>query len=96
MHIIVTAEGTTQDATQELVAIGLCNIPNSFVEAFLGQGALSRSAVQNASGGRTTLAGLYTGMFSSVPGYHKVPETQLCWHLPLAIEKKCENLCLNN
>jgi MFS superfamily sulfate permease-like transporter len=78
MHIIVTAGGKSVDATQELIAIGICNIGNSFVQAYPVSGALSRGAVQNASGGRTPLAGLYTGMFTTVPGYHKVFEIQLC------------------
>jgi hypothetical protein len=67
MHLIVTAKGKPVDATQELIAIGICNIANSFVQAYPGSGALSRSAVQNASGVRTQLVGLYTGMFSIVP-----------------------------
>ena len=51
------------DATQELIAIGLANIGNSFVQGFPGSGSLSRSAVNNASGVRTPLAGLYTGKY---------------------------------
>ena len=49
------------DATQELIALGMSNIANSFVKAFPGSGSLSRSAVNNASGVRTPLGGLYTG-----------------------------------
>jgi MFS superfamily sulfate permease-like transporter len=78
MHLIVTAKGKPVDATQELLAIGICNIANSFVQAYPGSGALSRSAVQNASGVRTQLVGLYTGMFSTVPEYYKILVIQLC------------------
>lgn len=54
------ANGKTVDATQELIAIGLGNIANSFVQGFPGTGSLSRSAVNNASGVRTPLGNLYT------------------------------------
>jgi sodium-independent sulfate anion transporter 11 len=50
------------DATQELIAMGVCNIGNSLVQGFPGSGSLSRSAVNNSSGVRTPLGGLYTGM----------------------------------
>ncbi|XP_033334588.2 epidermal stripes and patches isoform X1 [Megalopta genalis] len=53
--------GKSVDATQELIAIGIANIGNSFVQAFPGSGSLSRSAVNNASGVRTPMGGLYTG-----------------------------------
>ncbi|XP_063230914.1 sodium-independent sulfate anion transporter-like isoform X2 [Bacillus rossius redtenbacheri] len=53
--------GKAVDATQELFALGISNIGNSFVQGFPGTGALSRSAVQNSSGSRTPLTGLYTG-----------------------------------
>lgn len=59
-----TASGKPVDATQELIAMGLCNIGNSFVQGFPGSGSLSRSAVNNASGVRTPLGGLYTGKYS--------------------------------
>ena len=45
-----------------MLAIGLCNIANSMVQAFPGSGSLSRSAVNNSSGVRTPLGGLYTGI----------------------------------
>lgn len=57
------ANGKAVDATQELIAIGLSNIGNSFVQAFPSTGSLSRSAVNNASGVRTPLGGVYTGEF---------------------------------
>lgn len=54
------ANGKTVDATQELIAIGLGNIANSFVQGFPGTGSLSRSAVNSASGVRTPMGNLYT------------------------------------
>uniref|UniRef100_A0A1B6DIL8 SLC26A/SulP transporter domain-containing protein n=1 Tax=Clastoptera arizonana TaxID=38151 RepID=A0A1B6DIL8_9HEMI len=56
------ANGKTVDSTQELIAIGLCNIGNSMCQSFPGSGSLSRSAVNNSSGVRTPLGGLYTGL----------------------------------
>lgn len=61
-YMVVTANGKPVDATQELLAIGICNIGNSLVQGFPGTGSLSRSAVNNSSGVRTPLGGLYTGM----------------------------------
>ncbi|XP_030758674.1 sodium-independent sulfate anion transporter-like isoform X2 [Sitophilus oryzae] len=56
------SNGKPIDATQELLAIGASNVLNSFVQSFPGTGSLSRSAVNNASGVRTPLGGLYTGL----------------------------------
>ncbi|XP_025992190.1 sodium-independent sulfate anion transporter isoform X2 [Solenopsis invicta] len=56
------ANGKSVDATQELIAIGISNIGNSFVQAFPSTGSLSRSAVNNASGVRTPFGGIYTGL----------------------------------
>ncbi|CAG9773670.1 unnamed protein product [Ceutorhynchus assimilis] len=56
------SNGKPIDATQELIAIGTSNIMNSFIQSFPGTGSLSRSAVNNASGVRTPLGGLYTGI----------------------------------
>jgi hypothetical protein len=50
MHITVTAEGMPVDATQELVAIGLCNTENFLYKHFRGQElylvVLSRTLVE--------------------------------------------------
>lgn len=55
------SNGKSVDATQELIAIGTSNIANSFFQGFPITGSLSRGAVNNASGVRTPLGGLYTG-----------------------------------
>ena len=71
------------DATQELIAIGLSNIGNSFVQAFPGSGSLSRSAVSNASGVRTPMSGIYTGclvvlaLFFLTPYFFFIPRATL-------------------
>ncbi|XP_018571663.1 sodium-independent sulfate anion transporter isoform X1 [Anoplophora glabripennis] len=56
------ANGKMVDSTQEFIAIGVCNLANSFVQAFPSTGSLSRSAVNNSSGVRTPLGGLYTSI----------------------------------
>ncbi|XP_075232331.1 epidermal stripes and patches isoform X2 [Lycorma delicatula] len=77
------ANGKTVDATQELIAIGLCNIGNSMVQSFPGSGSLSRSAVNNSSGVRTPLGGLYTGILVIVallfftPCFYFIPKATL-------------------
>ncbi|GJQ71099.1 hypothetical protein Trydic_g602, partial [Trypoxylus dichotomus] len=56
------ADGKPVDATQELIATGISNIANSFMQAYPGNGALSRGAVNNSSGVRTPFGSLYTGI----------------------------------
>lgn len=59
----VFSDGRTIDATQEMIALGVAGIANSFVQAYPGGGSLARSVVANTSGVRTTLNGLYTGKY---------------------------------
>lgn len=49
------------DATQEMVALGVCNMASALVHSMPVSGALSRGAVNHASGVATTAGGLYTG-----------------------------------
>lgn len=77
------ANGKTVDSKQELFAIGLCNIGNSFVHGFPGSGSFSRSAVNNASGVRTPLGSTYTSVLVIVallfftPYFYFIPKTCL-------------------
>lgn len=77
------ANGKSVDATQELIAIGLSNIANSFVQGYPGNGALSRAAVNNASGVRTPLGGLYTcilvvfALLFFTPYFYFIPKATL-------------------
>ncbi|KAJ0177503.1 hypothetical protein K1T71_007512 [Dendrolimus kikuchii] len=57
----VFSEGKYVDATQEMLALGVCNIASSLVDSMPVSGALSRGAVNHASGVTTTAGGLYTG-----------------------------------
>ncbi|KAK9767694.1 Sulfate permease 2 [Basidiobolus ranarum] len=50
------------DSSQEFVAVGVCNIINSFFSAFPVTGALSRSAVISQSGVRTPASGIFTSV----------------------------------
>ncbi|XP_071743295.1 sodium-independent sulfate anion transporter isoform X2 [Lepeophtheirus salmonis] len=56
------ASGKQVDANQEMIALGLCNIMGSFVRSMPTTGSFSRTAVNAASGVKTTLGGVYTGV----------------------------------
>lgn len=77
------AEGKTIDATQEMLALGICNIANSFVSSMPVSGALSRGAVNNASGVKTTFGGIYTGvvvilaLYLFTPYFFYIPKASL-------------------
>ncbi|XP_063231704.1 sodium-independent sulfate anion transporter-like isoform X2 [Bacillus rossius redtenbacheri] len=58
----VFSDGHPIDATQEMLALGACNIFSSFVSSMPVSGALSRGAVNHASGVTTTFGGIYTGV----------------------------------
>lgn len=56
------AGGKTLDATQEMFAVGACNIMGSFVSSMPVTGSFTRTAVNNASGVITTFGGVITGL----------------------------------
>eukprot|EP00092_Neocalanus_flemingeri_P034435 GFUD01037444.1.p1 GENE.GFUD01037444.1~~GFUD01037444.1.p1 ORF type:complete len:657 (+),score=135.37 GFUD01037444.1:71-2041(+) len=55
------AGGKPVDASQEMIALGLCNIFGAFVQSMPTTGSFSRTAVNSASGVKTPLGGIYTG-----------------------------------
>ncbi|XP_023344261.1 sodium-independent sulfate anion transporter [Eurytemora carolleeae] len=55
------AGGKPVDASQEMVALGFCNIFGSFVRSMPTTGSFSRTAVNAASGVKSPLSGLFTG-----------------------------------
>jgi len=55
------AGGKPVDASQEMVALGMCNIFGSFVQSMPTTGSFSRTAVNSASGVKTPLGGIFTG-----------------------------------
>ncbi|KAL7636091.1 UNVERIFIED_CONTAM: hypothetical protein RMT77_013910 [Armadillidium vulgare] len=56
------SQGKTIDATQEMIALGICNLGNSFCQAFVTTGSFSRTAVNSNSGVRTPAGGIVTGV----------------------------------
>lgn len=57
------AHGKVVDATQEMLAVGLCNVVGSFVSSIPVNASFSRAAVGNASGAKTPFASVYTSIF---------------------------------
>ena len=55
------SKGKIIDATQEMIALGLCNIVSSFASSIPITGSFTRTAVNNASGVKTQLGGCFTG-----------------------------------
>lgn len=56
-----TEKGQAVDATQEMIAVGLCNIAGSFFSSMPTTGSFTRSAVNHSSGVRSPLGGAFTG-----------------------------------
>ncbi|XP_014238195.1 sodium-independent sulfate anion transporter-like [Trichogramma pretiosum] len=77
------SEGKPIDATQEMLAVGACNIVSSFFSSIPVSGGLSRGAVNHSSGVRTTLGGVYTGLLVLVslqfltPYLYYIPKASL-------------------
>ena len=79
------------DATQEMIALGMCNIMGSFFGAFPATGAFSRSAVNHNSGVRTPFGGVVTGALvllslgTMAPYFQYIPQTVLATIIMTAI-----------
>ncbi|XP_034434431.1 chloride anion exchanger-like [Hippoglossus hippoglossus] len=56
----------TIDGNQELIAFGVSNIFGASFRSFAASTALSRTAVQESSGGRTQIAGLISAMMAMI------------------------------
>lgn len=56
------AKGKHIDMTQELMATGVANIANSLFSGYRSNSGLARSAINNASGCRTSMSNLYIGL----------------------------------
>ncbi|KAF7278208.1 hypothetical protein GWI33_008702 [Rhynchophorus ferrugineus] len=64
-HIAIVkafSKGKTIDATQELLALGIGNMAGSLIHSMPITGSFTRTAVNNASGVRTTVGGLITSL----------------------------------
>lgn len=79
----VFSDGRSIDATQEILALGACNVLSSFVGSMPISGALSRGAVNHASGVRTTIGGVYSGIIVILslqfftPLFYYIPKASL-------------------
>lgn len=79
----VFSEGRAVDATQEMVALGMCNMVSALVHSMPVSGALSRGAVNHASGVASTAGGLYTGALVLLslqyftPYFYYIPKASL-------------------
>ncbi|XP_071568572.1 sodium-independent sulfate anion transporter [Temnothorax nylanderi] len=77
------SHGMPLDATQEMLTLGLCNLVGSFFQSMPVTGSFSRSAVNNASGVRTPLGGIYTGILVILslslltPYFYYIPKATL-------------------
>jgi len=58
--------GQSVDATQEMYALGISNVVGGFFSAIPISGSFSRSAVNEASGVRSPLGGMFTGEFFNI------------------------------
>ncbi|KAK7065718.1 hypothetical protein SK128_028314, partial [Halocaridina rubra] len=56
------AGNKTIDATQEMLALGLCNLAGSFLQSMPVTGSFSRTAVNASSGVKTQAGGVVTGI----------------------------------
>ncbi|KAK9301598.1 hypothetical protein QLX08_006043 [Tetragonisca angustula] len=77
------ASGSSVNATQEMLTLGLCNIFGSFVSSMPAAGAFTRSAVISASGVRTPMASIYVGAMTLLalsfltPYFYYIPRSTL-------------------
>lgn len=55
------SKGKIIDATQEMFALGLCNILSSFASSIPITGSFTRTAINNSSGVKTQFGGCFTG-----------------------------------
>lgn len=60
--IFALKHGYSVDGNQELIALGLCNFVSSFFQTFAITCSMSRSLVQESTGGKTQIAGLLSSL----------------------------------
>ncbi|RZB40509.1 Sulfate transp domain containing protein [Asbolus verrucosus] len=58
----VFSRGKTLDASQEMIALGIANLLGSFADSMPVTGSFTRTAVNNASGAKTNIAAVFTGL----------------------------------
>lgn len=99
------ATGSTVNATQEMITLGVCNILGSCFRSMPVCGAFTRSAVIQASGVRTPMAGLYTAGLTLLalsvltPYFYYIPTATLASVLVIAVVfmvRSISNIGINN
>uniref|UniRef100_A0A3Q4B5K5 STAS domain-containing protein n=1 Tax=Mola mola TaxID=94237 RepID=A0A3Q4B5K5_MOLML len=60
--IFALKHGYSVDGNQELIALGLCNFISSFFQTFAITCSMSRSLVQESTGGKTQIAGMLSSL----------------------------------
>ncbi|KAL2102471.1 hypothetical protein ACEWY4_001639 [Coilia grayii] len=60
--IFALKHGYSVDGNQEMIALGLCNFISSFFQTFAITCSMSRSLVQESTGGKTQIAGLLASL----------------------------------
>jgi len=70
------------DANRELIGLGLANVAGAFFSAYPTTGGLSRTAVNDAAGARTTLAAIFS---AAIIGLTLLFLTPLFYFLPKAV-----------
>ncbi|XP_001949549.1 sodium-independent sulfate anion transporter [Acyrthosiphon pisum] len=75
--------GRVVDASQEMIALGFCNIFGSFMGSMPVAASMSRSALNHTTGVRTTLSSIFTtilvmlSLFFLTPLLHYIPKSSL-------------------
>lgn len=87
------------DATQEMIALGMCNVLGSFFKSIPTCGAFTRSAVSNASGVQTPFSGLYSAIMTLLaltllaPYFNFIPKATLAAILICAVISLVKTTC---
>jgi len=79
---IANKRGYKVDANQELIALGGANLGGAFFQAFPTTGGFSRTAVNDQSGAKTTLASVITAVLIGITVLFLTP---LFYYLPSAV-----------
>lgn len=83
--------GQAVNASQEMIAVGLCNVVGSFFGSMPVNASFSRGAVSSASGVRTPINGFYTGVLVILalgfltPYFSYIPKATLASVIVIAV-----------
>ncbi|XP_018563095.1 sodium-independent sulfate anion transporter-like [Anoplophora glabripennis] len=98
-HIAIAkafSKGRSVDATQEFISLGLSNVMSSFVQSMPITGSFTRTAVNHASGAKTTVSGIVTGIMVLLAlafltsGFAYIPKATLAGVIIVAMFYLCE------